>query len=75
MLIRLMRNINIYSVIKEVPQLFLINPTCLMMTDLFLSHLQLIMVYKVAGLDDDWLMAERGSQRGKVPVTYLEVLE
>lgn len=37
--------------------------------------LQLIMVYKVQGLDPDWLMAERGSQRGKVPVTYLKVLE
>ncbi|KAK7502534.1 hypothetical protein BaRGS_00006109 [Batillaria attramentaria] len=36
---------------------------------------ELIMVYKVQGLDPDWLMAERGSQRGKVPVTYLEVLE
>jgi len=32
-------------------------------------------VYKLAGLDEDWLMAERGTQRGKVPVTYLEVLE
>ncbi|CAL1536572.1 unnamed protein product [Lymnaea stagnalis] len=36
---------------------------------------ELIMVYKVQGLDPDWLMAERGSQRGKVPVTYLKVLE
>ncbi|XP_067662196.1 endophilin-B1-like isoform X2 [Haliotis asinina] len=44
-------------------------------TELSLLADELIMVYKVAGLDDDWLMAERGSQRGKVPVTYLEVLE
>ncbi|XP_035826111.1 endophilin-B1 [Aplysia californica] len=36
---------------------------------------ELIMVYKVQGLEPDWLMAERGSQRGKVPVTYLKVLE
>lgn len=36
---------------------------------------QLITVYKVPGLDPDWLMAERGSQKGKVPNTYLEVLE
>ncbi|XP_070176299.1 endophilin-B1-like isoform X2 [Littorina saxatilis] len=36
---------------------------------------ELIMVYKVQGLDPDWLMAERNTQRGKVPVTYLEVLE
>ncbi|KAH9488644.1 Endophilin-B1, partial [Bulinus truncatus] len=33
---------------------------------------ELIMVYRVQGLDPDWLMAERGSQRGKVPVTYLK---
>ncbi|XP_052091617.1 endophilin-B1-like isoform X4 [Mytilus californianus] len=36
---------------------------------------ELITVYKVPGLDPDWLMAERGSQKGKVPNTYLEVLE
>lgn len=36
---------------------------------------QLIMVHKIQGLDPDWLLAERGTQRGKVPVTYLEVLE
>ncbi|XP_041370342.1 endophilin-B1-like isoform X2 [Gigantopelta aegis] len=36
---------------------------------------ELIMVYTVQGLDPDWLMAERGNQRGKVPVTYLEILE
>ena len=36
---------------------------------------QLILVFKAPGLDPDWLMAERGSQSGKVPVTYLEVLE
>ncbi|XP_025113799.1 endophilin-B1-like isoform X3 [Pomacea canaliculata] len=35
---------------------------------------ELIMVYRVQGLDPDWMMAERGSQVGKVPTTYLEVL-
>jgi endophilin-B len=44
-------------------------------TELSLLADELIMVYKVQGLDPDWLMAERGSQRGKVPVTYLKVLE
>jgi len=36
---------------------------------------ELIKVYRIPGLEPDWLMAERGSQRGKVPVTYLKVLE
>ena len=26
-------------------------------------------------MDPDWLMAEKGSFKGKVPTTYLEVLE
>ena len=39
------------------------------------SSFQLITVYKVPNLDPDWLMAERGIQKGKVPTTYLEVLE
>lgn len=36
---------------------------------------ELITVYRVPGLDADWLMAERGTQKGKVPNTYLEILE
>ncbi|ESO85878.1 hypothetical protein LOTGIDRAFT_130216 [Lottia gigantea] len=36
---------------------------------------ELIMVYTVAGMDPDWLMAEKKNSRGKVPLTYLEVLE
>lgn len=40
-----------------------------------LLFFQLITVYKTPGLDPDWLMAERGPQKGKVPTTYLEVLE
>ena len=44
-------------------------------TELSLLADELITVYKVPGLDPDWLMAERGSQKGKVPKTYLEILE
>ncbi|XP_048773860.2 endophilin-B1-like isoform X8 [Ostrea edulis] len=36
---------------------------------------ELITVYRTPGMDPDWLMAERGPQKGKVPTTYLEVLE
>ena len=36
---------------------------------------QLITVYRLPNMDPDWLMAERGSSKGKVPTTYLEVLE
>ncbi|KAM9857788.1 endophilin-B2-like isoform 2-T2 [Aulostomus maculatus] len=35
---------------------------------------ELITVYTVPGMDSDWLIGERGNQRGKVPVTYLELL-
>uniref|UniRef100_A0A673H2M2 Endophilin-B2-like n=1 Tax=Sinocyclocheilus rhinocerous TaxID=307959 RepID=A0A673H2M2_9TELE len=34
----------------------------------------LITVYTVPGMDPDWLIGERGNQKGKVPVTYLELL-
>lgn len=33
-----------------------------------------VTVYSVEGLDGDWMMAERGLQRGKVPLTYLELV-
>lgn len=36
--------------------------------------LQLITVYTVPGMDPDWLIGERGNEKGKVPVTYLELL-
>lgn len=36
--------------------------------------LQVITVSSVPGMDSDWLMGERGNQRGKVPITYLELL-
>ena len=36
--------------------------------------LQVITVSSVSGMDSDWLMGERGNQKGKVPITYLELL-
>ncbi|XP_051907931.1 endophilin-B2-like isoform X8 [Hippocampus zosterae] len=35
---------------------------------------ELISVYTVPGMDPDWLVGERGNEKGKVPVTYLELL-
>ncbi|XP_067394628.1 endophilin-B1 isoform X1 [Emydura macquarii macquarii] len=35
---------------------------------------EVITVYSVHGMDSDWLMGERGNQKGKVPITYLELL-
>ncbi|XP_074546185.1 endophilin-B2b isoform X4 [Halichoeres trimaculatus] len=35
---------------------------------------ELITVYTVPGMDPDWLIGERGNDKGKVPVTYLELL-
>ncbi|PWA24028.1 hypothetical protein CCH79_00019153, partial [Gambusia affinis] len=35
---------------------------------------QVITVYTVPGMDPDWLVGERGNEKGKVPVTYLELL-
>ncbi|MCI4374194.1 hypothetical protein PGIGA_G00003400 [Pangasianodon gigas] len=35
---------------------------------------EVIIVSSVPGMDSDWLMGERGNQRGKVPITYLELL-
>ena len=42
--------------------------------DYLLFHFQVITVYSGPGLDSDWMIGERGSQRGKVPLTYLELL-
>ncbi|XP_052221215.1 endophilin-B1-like isoform X2 [Dreissena polymorpha] len=36
---------------------------------------ELIIVYKLPGMGPDWLMADRGSQKGRVPTTYLDILE
>uniref|UniRef100_A0A4X2L019 Endophilin-B2 n=1 Tax=Vombatus ursinus TaxID=29139 RepID=A0A4X2L019_VOMUR len=35
---------------------------------------ELITVYSLPGMDPDWLIGERGNRKGKVPVTYLELL-
>ncbi|XP_038130464.1 endophilin-B2-like isoform X2 [Cyprinodon tularosa] len=35
---------------------------------------EVITVYTVPGMDPDWLVGERGNEKGKVPVTYLELL-
>ncbi|XP_031825245.1 endophilin-B1 isoform X2 [Antechinus flavipes] len=35
---------------------------------------EVITVYSIVGMDSDWLMGERGNQKGKVPITYLELL-
>ncbi|XP_060106526.1 endophilin-B2 isoform X7 [Heteronotia binoei] len=35
---------------------------------------EMITVYSLPGMDPDWLVGERGNQKGKVPVTYLELL-
>lgn len=35
---------------------------------------QVITVSSVPGMDSDWLMGQRGNQNGKVPITYLELL-
>ncbi|KAI5105767.1 endophilin-B1, partial [Silurus meridionalis] len=35
---------------------------------------EVITVSSIPGMDSDWLMGERGNQRGKVPITYLELL-
>ncbi|XP_067845976.1 endophilin-B1-like [Heptranchias perlo] len=35
---------------------------------------EVITVYSLPGMDSDWLVGERGNQKGKVPITYLELL-
>ncbi|XP_039591616.1 endophilin-B1 isoform X1 [Polypterus senegalus] len=35
---------------------------------------EVITVYSVPGMDSDWLMGQRGNQKGRVPITYLELL-
>ncbi|XP_053549881.1 endophilin-B1 [Bombina bombina] len=43
-------------------------------TELSLLADEVITVYSIPGMDSDWLMGERGNQKGKVPITYLELL-
>ncbi|XP_051924261.1 endophilin-B2a isoform X1 [Hippocampus zosterae] len=35
---------------------------------------EIITVYTIPGMDCDWLVGEKGDQKGKVPITYLELL-
>ncbi|XP_005992167.1 endophilin-B2 isoform X2 [Latimeria chalumnae] len=35
---------------------------------------EMITVYSLPGMDPDWLIGEKGNKKGKVPVTYLELL-
>ncbi|XP_036353742.2 endophilin-B1-like [Ochotona princeps] len=43
-------------------------------TELSLLADEVITVFSVVGMDSDWLMGERGNQKGKVPITCLELL-
>uniref|UniRef100_A0AAY3ZYP4 Endophilin-B2 n=1 Tax=Denticeps clupeoides TaxID=299321 RepID=A0AAY3ZYP4_9TELE len=43
-------------------------------SELSLFSDELITVYTMPGMDPDWLIGERGNEKGKVPVTYLELL-
>ncbi|KAM8933820.1 endophilin-B2 isoform 2-T2 [Pelodytes ibericus] len=43
-------------------------------SELPLAADELITVYSLPGMDPDWLVGERGNKKGKVPVTYLELL-
>ncbi|XP_047135621.1 endophilin-B1 isoform X4 [Hydra vulgaris] len=43
-------------------------------TELSLLADEIVTVYSVDGLASDWIIAERGSQSGKVPITYLELM-
>lgn len=42
--------------------------------ELSLQSDEVITVYNIPGLSPDWMMGERGAQKGKVPVAYLEIL-
>ncbi|XP_029025447.1 endophilin-B2-like isoform X2 [Betta splendens] len=43
-------------------------------SELSLKADELITVYTVPGMDPDWLVGHRGNEKGKVPVSYLELL-
>lgn len=36
--------------------------------------LQVIIISQTDNLDPDWMIGERGLQKGKVPIAYLEIL-
>ncbi|EHB08718.1 Endophilin-B1 [Heterocephalus glaber] len=43
-------------------------------TELSLLADEVITVFSVVAMDSDWLMGERGNQKGRAPVSYLELL-
>ncbi|XP_077986079.1 endophilin-B1-like isoform X2 [Glandiceps talaboti] len=45
------------------------------LSELSLLADEIITVYSLPGMDSDWMMGERGNQKGKVPVTYIELLD
>ncbi|XP_006818767.1 endophilin-B1-like [Saccoglossus kowalevskii] len=45
------------------------------LSELSLLADEIITVYSLPGMDSDWMMGERGNQKGKVPVTFLELLD
>lgn len=36
--------------------------------------LQILIVYRLPGMDAEYVMAEKGGKRGKLPVSYIELL-
>lgn len=42
--------------------------------ELSLQADEVLTVYNVPGLSPDWMIGERGAEKGKVPVAYLEIL-
>ena len=34
----------------------------------------ILIVYRLPGLDPDYVMAEQGGRRGRIPLSYLEIL-
>ena len=34
----------------------------------------ILIVYRLPGLDPDFVMAEKGGRRGRIPLSYLEIL-
>lgn len=59
---------------SKVHILFFLVKCILKILSLAVLFPQLITVYTVPGMDPDWLIGERGNEKGKVPVTYLELL-
>lgn len=43
-------------------------------SELKLSANEVIIVSQSDGLGEEWMVTERGNQKGKVPVAYLEIL-